>query len=39
MQDGKPVVFSLKSLTAFEKMYANIERELLAIVWGVLLSR
>ena len=39
MRDGKPVTFSVKSLSASEKMYANIERELLAIVWGVLLSR
>ena len=34
MQEGKPVVFSSKTLTPSEKMYANIEREPLAIVWG-----
>ena len=34
MQEGKPVAFSSKTLTPPEKMYANIERELLAIVWG-----
>ena len=35
MQEGKPVAFSSKTLTPSETMYANIERELLAIVWGV----
>ena len=34
MQDGKPVAFSSKSLTTSERRYANIERELLAIVRG-----
>ena len=34
MQDGKPVAFSSKSLTTSERRYANIERELLGIVWG-----
>ena len=34
MQDGKPVVFSSKTLIASERRYAHIERELLAIVWG-----
>ena len=34
MQDGKPVAFSSKTLTTSERRYANIERELLAIVWG-----
>ena len=34
MQDGKPVAFSFKTLTTSERRYANIERELLAIVWG-----
>ena len=34
MQEGKPVAFRSKTLTPLEKMYANIERELLAIVWG-----
>ena len=31
LQEGKPVSFSSKTLTSSEKMYANIERELLAI--------
>ncbi|PFX13903.1 Transposon Ty3-G Gag-Pol polyprotein [Stylophora pistillata] len=35
MQEGKPVAFSSKTLTPSEQVYANIERELLAIVWGV----
>ena len=34
MQDGKPVAFSSKTLTTSEGRYANIETELLAIVWG-----
>ena len=34
MQDGKPVAFGSKTLTSCERRYANIERELLAIVWG-----
>ena len=34
MQDGRPVAFSSKTLTTTEGRYANIERELLAIVWG-----
>ena len=34
MQDGKPVAFGSKTLTICERRYANIERELLAIVWG-----
>ena len=34
MQDGKPVAFGSKTLTPCERRYANIERELLAIVWG-----
>ena len=34
LQDGKPVAFGSKTLTNCEKRYANIERELLAIVWG-----
>jgi len=33
LQDGKPVAFGSKTLTTCEKRYANIERELLAIVW------
>ena len=35
MQEGKPVAFSSMTLTPSQKMYANIERELLATVSGV----
>ena len=35
VQDGKPVAFASKALTPTEQRYANIERELLAIVFGV----
>ena len=34
LQDNKPVAFASKALTAVEKRYANIERELLAVVYG-----
>ena len=34
VQDGKPVAFASKALTPTER-YANIERELLAVVFGV----
>ena len=34
MQEGKPVAFGSKTLTSCERNYANIEREMLAIVWG-----
>ena len=34
IQDGKPTAFASKSLTDTETRYANIERELLAIVFG-----
>ena len=33
-QDGKPVAFASKSLSPAEQRYANIERELLAVVFG-----
>ncbi|KAL9974064.1 hypothetical protein ACROYT_G011062 [Oculina patagonica] len=33
LQEGKPVAFRSKTLTTCERRYANIERELLAIVW------
>ena len=34
VQEGKPVTFGSKTLTTCERPYRNIERELLAIVWG-----
>ena len=34
IQDGKPIAFASKSLTGVETRYANIERELLAIVFA-----
>ena len=34
IQDGKPIAFASKSLTGAESRYANIERELLAIVFA-----
>ena len=34
IQDGKPIAFASKSLTGAESHYANIERELLAIVFA-----
>ena len=34
IQEGKPVAFASKSLTDVETRYANIEREMLAIVYG-----
>ena len=34
MQEGRPVAYGSKTLTSCERRYANIERELLAIVWG-----
>ena len=35
LQDGQPVAFASKSLTAAESNYSNIERETLALVFGV----
>ena len=35
-QEGRPIAFASKSLTDTEKRYANIERELLACVFGAL---
>ena len=34
IQDNKPVAFASKALTSVEARYANIERELLAVVYG-----
>ena len=34
IQDGKPVAFASKALSPAESRYANIERELLAVVYG-----
>ena len=34
LQDGQPIAFASKSLTDTETRYANIERELLAIVFA-----
>ena len=34
MQSGKPVAYASKSLTECEQRYANIEREMLAVVFG-----
>jgi transposase InsO family protein len=34
MQDGRPIAFASKSLSETETRYANIERELLAVVFG-----
>ena len=34
LQDGRPVAFASKSLSDAETRYANIERELLAVVFG-----
>jgi len=34
-QDGKPIAFASKSLTNAEKNYSNIERETLAMVFGI----
>ena len=34
LQDGQPVAYASKSLTDVEQRYANIEREMLAVVFG-----
>ena len=34
VQDGQPIAFASKSLSEVEQRYANIERELLAVVFG-----
>ena len=35
MQECKPVAYGSRTLSSCEQRYANIERELLAITWGV----
>ena len=35
LQQGKPVCYALKALTETEQSYSNIEREALALVWGL----
>ena len=35
LQDGKPVVYSSRSLTETEQRYSNIERELLSVVFAL----
>ena len=34
MQDGKPIAFASKALMDTESRYANIEQELLAVIYG-----
>ena len=34
MQNGRPIAFASKSLSDWERRYANIEREMLAVVFG-----
>ena len=34
LQNGKPIAFASKALTETECRYANIEREMLAVVFG-----
>ena len=34
-QDGKPIAFGSKTLTECQSRYSNIEREMLAIVYGI----
>ena len=34
LQDGRPIAFASKSLTPTEQKYSNIEREMLAVVFG-----
>ena len=34
LQEGKPIAFASKSLTPAEQRYANIEQEMLAVVFG-----
>ena len=35
VQDGKPIAFGSKTLTECQSRYSNIEREMLAVVWGI----
>lgn len=35
MQEGRPVEYAAKSLSDTQKRYAQIEKEMLAVVWGI----
>ena len=35
VQDGKPIAFGSKTLTECQSRYSNIQREMLAVVWGI----
>ena len=35
LQNSKPVMFALRALTGAEKNYQNLERECLAMIWGM----
>jgi len=35
MQNGKPIAYGSRTLADSERRYANIEREMLAIAWGM----
>ena len=35
LQDSRPVMFALRALTGAEKNYQNLERECLAMIWGM----
>ena len=35
VQNGKPVAFGSKTLTECQSIYSNIEREMLAVVYGI----
>ena len=35
LQDNKPIYFASRSLTPVEKNYQNLERECMAVIWGM----
>ena len=35
LQDNKPIYFTSRSLTPAEKNYQNLERECMAVIWGM----